>query len=96
MTNDPGNSQKLRIETIRNRIMVGHALCAIAESHLHAQMRQEAHDLLLRIREENAKINHLLSEVQPISRSEKSELAEMLLELRERTLKIEAMARPKE
>lgn len=87
------NIQALASQSLRSRIMVSYALCAVAESEIHNGEIQRAEETVKRVRSLLAEALLLVSGTSVSSVSVIREAAEMLAELEDRLSKIEASIR---
>jgi hypothetical protein len=85
--------QSLRGEAIRVRVMVAHALCAIADSEAHARETRRAMETVRAVRVIIKEIEVAVTEPHLISASATRELTEFGRELDDRIGKIEMAIR---
>ena len=81
-------SQRVRADAIRSRIMVAHAFCAIAETELRRNP-DRAEDALSKARRSVDELQRHISEPNHVSSAAAQELAEELSELKLRVTLIE-------
>jgi len=91
-----GNADDARAqsaESLRSRVMTAYALCAIAESDLHAGEINRATQTAKTVRELIEEINRLASDVSQLSSSALRDLSEFSTELERRVQKIDGTLR---
>jgi hypothetical protein len=82
---------RMRLEaSVKNRIMTGYALCALAESHLHEGERERASNTVAAIRKRMADVTLLLGGGNLMGAIAIREATELLADLEDRVAKVEA------
>jgi hypothetical protein len=89
------NVQALVSQSLRSRIMVSFALCAVAESEIHGEEWERAVQTIATIRQLVSEINLLIIEPHPIPVSTIREAGELAAELESRIQAIEAAIGPR-
>jgi len=91
MSTEASISDELRSETMRTQIMVGHALCAIAESEAYGGMADRALQNLITVRHILEEVSVYASDASGLPDDAARELLEFVREVQDRARNMDTM-----